>query len=107
MAFYDDSFYAVEEAAGLVVAREADDCSGGRTDSGIAETGGEGGQDLGVGDGLIRGGNGGRVAAGFALDPDLAADPPECGIEEEHGFADHLEEIDEVVTAFYVGEFVG
>ena len=65
------------------------------------------GENLYVLESLARYGDTQRIAAGFALNSYLPADPPESWVEEQYGLDYHLAEIDQIVVSSNVGQFVG
>ena len=112
-----------ERAAGAAAGRKAGDgWSAGETADAVEQggavgaqgqggTGGaelfEGGQGAGIKQRIAAGFYGDFVAADFALGADGAGNPPDGGMVEEEGFEGVLEEVDEVIVAADVGEFVG
>jgi len=77
---------------------------------GEARSGGTAGLQLGeragVGEHVAGGFDGQVVAAQLALDTNLTRYPPDGGMVEKHRFGDALEEVDQVVVAADVREFV-
>ena len=67
----------------------------------------DGAQGGGVGGAVATELDGGVVAALFAGEAHLAGSPPDGGVIEEEGFHDDLEDVDEIVVAADVGEFMG
>ncbi len=67
----------------------------------------DGEEGFGVEEGIADEGGREVVAAVFALLADVGGDPPDGGVVEEEGFDEGLQEIDEIIVAANVGEFVG
>src|SRR5580704_16847432 len=66
----------------------------------------EAGQGANVGEGVARNRNSFVVAAKFALVAKLAGNPPDGGMVEQECFGDALQDVDEIIVAADMREFV-